>query len=204
LNAAKKIILLLWLLLAASLGNVSALTPGTAETCVWQKSLAPLATRQAGPLQTAGGHQENEGAGYDVASASLLAAEGGALRFSQTTASPWFSSQGTFAGQTISDVAGQLQAGTLSAVDVPVQVVTMDGNTLIVNTRSSLALSQAGIPQSSWNLIDMTGDSGVMNSITTRLGNNGLTTAGTPVLRITGSGGGASTYFGAGTIPPPP
>jgi hypothetical protein len=80
----------------------------------------------------------------------------------------------------------------------------MDGNTLIVNTRSSLALSQAGIPQSSWNLIDMTGDSGVMNSITTRLGNNGLTTAGTPVLRITGSGGGASTYFGAGTIPPPP
>jgi len=56
---------------------VSALTPGTAETCVWQKSLAPLATRQAGPLQTAGGHQENEGAGYDVASASLLAAEGG-------------------------------------------------------------------------------------------------------------------------------
>jgi hypothetical protein len=135
---------------------------------------------------------------------SEIAAEGGALRFSQTTASPWFSSQGTFAGQTISDVAGQLQAGTLSAVDVPVQVVTMDGNTLIVNTRSSLALSQAGIPQSSWNLIDMTGDSGVMNSITTRLGNNGLTTAGTPVLRITGSGGGASTYFGAGTIPPPP
>jgi hypothetical protein len=77
LNAAKKIILLLWLLLAASLGNVSALTPGTAETCVWQKSLAPLATRQAGPLQTAGGHQENEGAGYDYVSASLLAAESG-------------------------------------------------------------------------------------------------------------------------------
>ena len=80
MNAAKKIILLLWLLLAASLGNVSALTPGTAETCVWQKSLAPLATRQAGPLQTAGGHQENEGAGYDVASASLLAAETTAAR----------------------------------------------------------------------------------------------------------------------------
>ncbi|SPE54236.1 hypothetical protein SBV1_1780001 [Verrucomicrobia bacterium] len=74
------------------------------------------------------------------------AAEGGALRFSQTTASPWFSAQGDFAGQTISDVAGQLRAGTMSAADVPVQVVTMDGNTLIVNTRSSLALSQAGIP----------------------------------------------------------
>lgn len=135
--------------------------------------------------------------------AALLAAEGGALRFSQTTASPWFSAQGDFAGQTISDVAGQLRAGTMSAADVPVQVVTMDGNTLIVNTRSSLALSQAGIPQSSWNLIDMTGNADVMNSITTRLGNNGLTTGGTSTLRITGSGSGASTYIGAGTIPRP-
>src|SRR5208283_3950340 len=98
---------------------------------------------------------------------------------------------------------GQLRAGTMSAADVPVQVVTMDGTTLIVNTRSSLALSQAGIPQSSWNLIDMTVNGNVMNSIATRLGNNGLTSAGTPVLRITGSGSGASTYFGAGTIPRP-
>ena len=196
----------------ASLGNVSASTPGAPENRVWQKSFETLATRLGEPLQTAGRHQENGGAGYDYAVDSLLAAEnsaivategGGTLSFSQTTASPWFSSEGTFAGQTISDVAGQLRAGTLSAADVPVQVVTMDGNTLIVNTRSSLALSQAGIPQSSWNLIDMTGNSDVINSITTRLGNNGLTTAGTPVLRITGSGSGASTYFGAGTIPPP-
>src|SRR5450755_2417607 len=52
--------------------------------------------------------------------------------FSQTTASPWFNAQGNFAGQTISDVAGQLRDGTLSAMDVPVQTVTMDGNTLIV------------------------------------------------------------------------
>jgi hypothetical protein len=133
---------------------------------------------------------------------SSLAAEGGALRFSQTTASPWFSSEGTFAGQTISDVAGQLRGGTLSAIDVPVQTVTMDGNTLIVNTRSSLALSQAGIPQSAWNIIDVTGNSDVMTSIAARLENNGLTTSGTSTLRITGSGGSASTYFGAGTIPP--
>jgi hypothetical protein len=139
----------------------------------------------------------------EEAAPEMLSADSTAIRFSQTTASPWFSSQGTFAGQTISDVAAQLQAGTLSASDVPVQVISIDGNTLIVNTRSSLALSQAGIPQSSWNLIDMTGNSDVMNSITTRLGNNGLTTAGTPVLRITGSGSGASTYIGAGTIPKP-
>jgi hypothetical protein len=79
----------------------------------------------------------------------------------------------------------------------------MDETTLIVNTRSSLALSQAGIPQSAWNLVDMTGNSKVMADIAARLSDNGLTTAGTDVLRITGSGAKASTYFGAGTIPPP-
>lgn len=123
--------------------------------------------------------------------------------FSQTTASPWFSAEGSFSGQTISDVAAQLRAGTLSPAQVPVQVVTIDGSTLIVNTRSSLSLSQAGIPQSAWNVVDMTGSQNVVNSVTMRLSNNGLTTAGTPVIRITGSGSGASTYFGSGTIAPP-
>jgi hypothetical protein len=62
---------------------VSAFTPGTAETCVWQKSFETLATRQAEPLQTLGGHQENGNAGYDYASASLLAAEGGVQQGTQ-------------------------------------------------------------------------------------------------------------------------
>jgi len=75
LNAAKKIILLLWLLVVASLGNVSASTPGASENRVWEKSFAALETRQAEPSQTAGRHQENEGAGYDNAVDSLLAAE---------------------------------------------------------------------------------------------------------------------------------
>ena len=79
MSAAKKIILLLWLVILASLGNVSALTPGTTETCVWQKSLATVQTRQAEPLETAGRHQENGRAAYDVAPDSLLAAEGGGL-----------------------------------------------------------------------------------------------------------------------------
>lgn len=76
MNAAKKIILLLWLVILASLGNASALTPGATENRIWQKSSAPLETRQAGPLQTAGRHQENGRAGYDVALNSLLAAKG--------------------------------------------------------------------------------------------------------------------------------
>jgi RHS repeat-associated protein len=143
--------------------------------------------------------------------ASILAApEAGAfgdvettLNFSQKTASPFFSSEGTFAESTISDIATQLRDGTLTPADVPIQTVTIDGNTLIINTRSALALRQAGIPQSAWNLVDQTGNAEIVANITTRLANNGLTSAGTSTLRITGSGANASTYIGSGTIPLP-
>ena len=61
----------------ASLGNASASTPGASENRVWQKSFETLATRQAEPLQTLGGHQENGSAGYDDAVDCLLAAGSG-------------------------------------------------------------------------------------------------------------------------------
>lgn len=130
--------------------------------------------------------------------AGTVAAETAALRFTQTTASPWFSAEGKFAGQTISDVAAQLRTGTLRAADVPVTVV---GNGLIVNTRSSLALFQAGIPQSQWTLVRGTAQEAA--DIAARLSRNGLGPTGTDVLRITGSGGNASTLIGSGTIPRP-
>jgi hypothetical protein len=75
LSAAKKIILLLWLVLVASLGNALASTPGATENRTWEKSSGPLETRLGESLQTLGRHQENEGAGYDYAVDSLLAAE---------------------------------------------------------------------------------------------------------------------------------
>ena len=68
-------ILFLWLAIVASLGNASALTPGAMENRVWEKSFTAIETRQAEPTQTLGRHQENEGAGYDNAPDSLLAAE---------------------------------------------------------------------------------------------------------------------------------
>jgi len=94
LNAAKIKILLLWLLIVTSLGNASATTPGATENRVWQKSLATVETRQVEPLQTLGRHQENEGAGYDFASDSLLAAKTGALRIA-----PYEELSGNVAGQ---------------------------------------------------------------------------------------------------------
>ena len=121
-----------------------------------------------------------------------------ALLFAQTTASPFFSADGIFAGQSIADVAAALRAGTLTAAEVPVRVVTIDGVTLIVDTRSSLALMQAGIPVSEWGLVDMTGDAAIESAINQRLLTNGLSSAGTSTLRITGSGPNASTLIPSG------
>ena len=58
-----------------------------------------------------------------------------------------FSKGGTFAGQSVEDVAGALRSGALNPSDVPIQYIVRDGNTLILNTRSAQALEQAGIPR---------------------------------------------------------
>ena len=112
-------ILFLWLAIVASLGNASALTPGATENRVWQKSAATLETRQADPLQTVGRHQENGGAGYDVALNSLLAAE-------STVAE-----QGRNAlGQFTSKVGGQAAPGSTAVSDF-VQNATQNGWSLV-------------------------------------------------------------------------
>jgi hypothetical protein len=85
-----------------------------------------------------------------------------------------------FGGQTIDDVAGQLESGALSAKDVPINVVVRDGNTLITNTRSAQALIRAGIPRGSWNVINQTGNSLYENLLSGQLSRNGLTSSGYP------------------------
>jgi|SRR4051794_1105040 hypothetical protein len=84
--------------------------------------------------------------------------------------------------------------GFLTPSEVPVEIIVRGGNRLIVNTRSSLALTQAGIPEARWNLINRTGVAEVEANITERLARNKLGNEGSEVLRITGSGADASTY----------
>jgi len=106
--------------------------------------------------------------GYSEFGRSSLAARGAALdgaAFAQKTFSQTFSSGGKFAGQTIDDVAGALRSGAMKPVDVPIEFIVRDGNTLILNTRSAQALQQAGIPRSAWNAIDMTGDAAAQASV---------------------------------------
>jgi hypothetical protein len=129
---------------------------------------------------------------YDALDCRVAADTAGTLRFSQTTASPFFSEGGTFSGSSIADVANDLRTGALSPADVPVQYLARDGNSLIINTRSSLSLMQANIPVSQWSLIDQTGVEAAEASMTQRLLRNGLGSQGTDVLRVTGAGSGAS------------
>lgn len=119
---------------------------------------------------------------------SSFAANAGALRFSQTTASPLFSEAGTLGGRSIASVADDLAAGVLKPSSLPVEYLVRDENSLPTNTRSSLALKQTGIPQSSCNLINRTGVELAEAAMTQRLLNNSLGSGGTDVLRITGAG----------------
>jgi hypothetical protein len=119
-----------------------------------------------------------------------LAAQGSsvldAANFAQKTYSEAFSAEGSFAGRTIDDVAGALKSGEMTADQVPVSYINREGNTLILNTRSSQALERAGIPRSQWNAVDMTGDAAAESRLTNQLTRNGLLNTGTPVVRSSG------------------
>lgn len=79
-------------------------------------------------------------------------------KFAQPTASAMFSSTGKFAGKSVDEVANALGSGSLHPADVPIEYAVRDGNTLILNTRSAMALEKAGIPRSNWNAINVTSD----------------------------------------------
>jgi hypothetical protein len=102
----------------------------------------------------------------------------GGARFAQKSYSETFSKGGLFVGQTIDDVAGQLESGALSPKDVPINVVVRDGSTLITNTRSAQALIRAGIPRGLWNVVNQTGNPLYENLLSGQLSRNGLTSSG--------------------------
>lgn len=145
--------------------------------------------------ESALGRQAAEVGAYE-ALATLKSGGTSPLRFSQVTASPIFSTEGRFAGQAISDVAARIRAGSLTVADVPVRVIASGENALIIDTRSSLALMQAGIPQERWILSNLAGNAAEESAMAARLTKNRLTRAGTDVLRITGGEGNASTLIG--------
>jgi len=103
-------------------------------------------------------------------------------RYAQRTASRRFSRQGFFRGRLVEDVAADLRAGRLQPRDVPVNVVTRDGQTLILNTRSALALQEAGVPRSSWHVVDRTAQQQFERRLTRQLLGNDLDPTGTDLV----------------------
>jgi len=127
--------------------------------------------------------------GTKVSDAEFAALEARA-RAENLTLSEWmrktfsnsFSMEGSFAGRSIADVAGGLRSGSIAVSDVSVQYIVRDGNTLILNTRSAMALEEAGIPRSQWNGVNMTGNAAAEARLTAQLNRNGLTPQGTPTV----------------------
>lgn len=178
---------------SAILGQVdTSLVGGARESTVAAENIAavvlPVVAPVAGPRVAAAAVEAGEAltAGR-IPFAPGLATVGDSLtlNFSQTAANAAFSAEGSFAGKTIGVVENELRAGTLAPSDLPVRFVNIEGNALIVNTRSSLALIRANIPQGAWTLIDATATDDW--HIMSRLLDNGLGSEGTSTLRITGS-----------------
>ena len=97
-----------------------------------------------------------------------------------------FNAGGKFAGRTVDDVAGALRSGSMKASDVPIDFITRNGNTLILNTRSAQALTRAGIPRSQWNAVNRSGQSAFEARLTGQLNRNRLTNQGIPTVRPSG------------------
>jgi hypothetical protein len=116
--------------------------------------------------------------------------------FHQTTASSTFAN-GTFQDAAISDIARGLSAGTISPSDLPINVLDRGAGLLGFDTRSMLALREANVPLSEWTLIDQTGNETFEGALSDRLIANGLTSAGTDTIRITGGSPWASWWDGA-------
>ena len=125
--------------------------------------------------------------GEELIQLGIAGSNGGVLagaRYSQTTASAMFSSSGKFAGKSVEEVANALRSGALHPGDVPIEYAVKEGNALILNTRSAMALEKAGIPRSSWNAINVTNDAAAQTRLTGQLERNGLSSAGTDSVRI--------------------
>lgn len=79
-----------------------------------------------------------------------------------------------------------IKTGKIKVEDLPIEYIVRDGNTLILNTRTSQALTQAGIPRSQWVSIDRTGNQLFEELLDGQLSRNKLTSEGISTVRPSG------------------
>ena len=85
--------------------------------------------------------------------------------------------------KTIDDLVDSINTKKISISELPVEYIERDGHTLILNTRTSQALTQAGIPRSEWFTIDRTGNSLYESLLDGQLKRNKLTSEGISEVR---------------------
>ena len=116
------------------------------------------------------------------------------VNYAQKTYSNTFSPEGikkysSLAGEsinTIDDLVNAINTGKIKVKDLPIEYIVRDGNTLILNTRTSQALTQAGIPRSQWVSIDRTGNQLFEELLDGQLSRNKLTSEGISTVRPSG------------------
>jgi len=92
--------------------------------------------------------------------------------WAQKTYGKYFSEEGLFSGRSVEEVAGMIKNNKIKVEEVPIDVVVRDGQTFILNTRSSAALSKAGISRDKWKVNNRTGDSFFEGQLDSQLGRN--------------------------------
>jgi hypothetical protein len=75
-------------------------------------------------------------------------------------------------GRSVEEVADLLKNNKMQVNEVSIDVVVRDGQTFILNTRSSAALTKAGISRDKWKVNDRTGDSFYEKQLDGQLGRN--------------------------------
>ena len=110
---------------------------------------------------------------------------GDEANFAQKTYKNAFTSEpgAGFRGMTVDQVADALNRGVMHPRMVPVDFIVRDGNSLILNTRSAQALTQAGISRSQWAGVNRTGNPAFEARLTGQLRRNKLPKSGTPTVR---------------------
>jgi len=76
--------------------------------------------------------------------------------------------------KTIDDLVDAIRSGRVNPQDITVDFVDRNGTRVLADTRTSVALERAGIPQKDWNLIDRTGDAFTESRVTDAMARNGL------------------------------
>ena len=88
--------------------------------------------------------------------------------------------------KTVDDLAQAIKNKDVSISDLPVEYINRDGNVLIQNTRTSQALTVAGVPRNQWHVTNNTGNPLHEKLLDEQLLRNKLTSEGISNVRRSG------------------